>query len=126
MHASDALVDELITYLPNVANFGLSDKVVTVRGFSNEKIPEFENDFCDMVYIDGNHEPEFALEDAVLSFHKLKVGGILIFDDYGFDGPDGTSKGIDGFLSGYHKRIQVISTKWTHYGLAQVFVRKIS
>jgi predicted O-methyltransferase YrrM len=114
------------TFRRNVANFGLSDKVITVRGFSNEKIPEFENDFFDMVYIDGNHEPEVALEDAVLSFRKLKVGGILIFDDYGFDGPDGTSKGIDGFLSGYHKRIQVISTKWTNYGLAQVFVRKIS
>jgi hypothetical protein len=50
---------------------------------------------------------------------------VLIFDDYGFDGPDGTSRGIDGFLSGYHKRIEVMRTKWTTWGLAQVFVKKI-
>jgi hypothetical protein len=65
------------------------------------------------------------MEDAVLSFRKLKIGGVLIFDDYGFDGPDGTSRGIDGFLSGYHKRIEVMRTKWTTWGLAQVFVKKI-
>ena len=29
----------------------------------------------------------------------------MIFDDYGWGGPDLTQKGIDGFLSGYHKRI---------------------
>jgi hypothetical protein len=41
----------------------------------------------------------------VLAFRKLKVGGIMIFDDYGWGGPDLTQRGIDGFISGYHKRI---------------------
>lgn len=110
----------------NMKNFDLTHKILPIRGFSNEEIPELEDNFFDMIYIDGNHEPEFALEDAVLSFRKLKIGGYLIFDDYGFDGPDGTSKGIDGFLSGYHKRIEVLGKKWTSWGLAQVFLRKLS
>jgi len=114
------------TFCRNMANFGLTDKVTAVRGFSSEKIPEFDKDFFDIIYIDGNHDPEYALEDAVLSFRKLKVGGLMIFDDYGFDGPDGTCKGIDGFLSGYHKRVQLIHKKWTGWGLAQVFIRKVS
>ena len=109
----------------NMKNFDLTHKIVPIRGFSNEEIPGLEDNFFDIIYIDGNHEPEFALEDAVLSFRKLKIGGYLIFDDYGFDGPDGTSKGIDGFLSGYHKRIEVLGKKWTSWGLAQVFLRKL-
>jgi hypothetical protein len=36
----------------------------------------------DIIYIDGNHGPEYVLEDADLSFRKLK-NGIMIFDDYG-------------------------------------------
>lgn len=59
------------------------------------------------------------LEDAVLSFRKLKVGGIMIFDDYGWGGPDLTQRGIDGFLSGYHKRITYLGESQT-----QVFIRK--
>lgn len=109
----------------NMKNFDLTHKIVPIRGFSNEEIPGLVDNFFDIIYIDGNHEPEFALEDAVLSFRKLKIGGYLIFDDYGFDGPDGTSKGIDGFLSGYHKRIEVLGKKWTSWGLAQVFLRKL-
>jgi hypothetical protein len=30
----------------------------------------------------------------------------MIFDDYGWGGPDLTQKGIDGFLSGYSKKIE--------------------
>jgi hypothetical protein len=109
----------------NIKRFNIEDKVVIKRGFSNIVVPTLEDNFFDIIYIDGNHEPEYALEDAVLSFRKLKVGGYLIFDDYNFDGPDGTSRGIDGFLSGYHKRIQVIGKKWTPLNLAQVFIKKI-
>jgi hypothetical protein len=75
--------------------------------------------FFDIIYIDGNHEPEYVLEDAVLSFRKLKKNGIMIIDDYGWGGPDLTKKGIDGFLAGYHKRITILGETQT-----QVFVRK--
>ena len=78
-----------------------------------------EDNFFDIIYIDGNHEPEYVLEDAVLSFRKLKNNGIMIFDDYGWGGPDLTQKGIDGFLSGYHKRITKLGEKQS-----QIFIRK--
>jgi predicted O-methyltransferase YrrM len=106
-------------FLNNVEKSGVKDKIIINRGFSNTEILKFEDNFFDIIYIDGNHEPEFVLEDAVLSFRKLKVGGILIFDDYGWGGPDLTQRGIDGFLSGYHKRITCLG----HHE-SQVFVRK--
>lgn len=107
------------TFMTNIENSGMKNKIIINRGYSNNEIPKFEDDFFDIIYIDGNHEPEYVLEDAVLSFRKLKKGGIMIFDDYGWGGPDLTKKGIDGFLFGYHKRITYIGERQT-----QVFVRK--
>jgi hypothetical protein len=93
------------------------------RGFSRDVIPTLDDAYFDIIYIDGNHEPEYVLEDAVLSFRKLKVGGYLIFDDYGWGGPDLTQRGIDGFLRGYHKRIDVDNIRIHN---TQVFVKKTS
>lgn len=107
------------TYMKNLENSGVSSKITTIRGYSNIEVPKFEDDFFDIIYIDGNHEPEYVLEDAVLSFRKLKKGGIMVFDDYGWGGPDLTQRGIDAFIRGYHKRIHVLGLKNT-----QVFVRK--
>ena len=107
------------SYRKNIETSGHSDKIITKRGFSNIEVPKFEDDFFDMIYIDGNHEPEFVLEDAVLSFRKLKRGGMMIFDDWGWGGPDLTQAGVESFLRGYHKRISLIG----HYN-NQVFVKK--
>ena len=108
------------SFMNNVNNSGDKSKIIINRGFSNLQIPKFQDDFFDIIYIDGNHEPEYVLEDAVLSFRKLKKNGIMIFDDYGWGGPDLTQRGIDGFLSGYHKRIIYLGEQET-----QVFVKKI-
>ena len=106
-------------FMNNVEKSGQAHKIIINRGYSNNMVPQFQDSFFDIIYIDANHEPEYVLEDAVLSFRKLKVGGMLIFDDYGVGGPDLTKKGIDGFLSGYHKRITYLGEKIT-----QVFIRK--
>ena len=108
------------TFIDNVENAEIKDKLTILRGYSNVKVPTLEDDFFDIIYIDGNHEPEYVLEDAVLSFRKLKKGGIMIFDDYGWGGPDLTQRGIDGFLSGYHKRILNLGTVES-----QVFIKKL-
>ena len=81
---------------------------------------KLNDDFFDIIYIDGNHEPEYVLEDAVLSFRKLKKGGIMIFDDYGWGGKDLTQRGIDAFLSGYHKKIKKLRLEQS-----QMFVKKL-
>jgi predicted O-methyltransferase YrrM len=108
------------SFLHNIENHGVKDKIKINRGYSNIEIHKFEDNFFDIIYIDGNHEPEYVLEDAVLSFRKLKKNGIMVFDDYGWGGPDLTQRGIDGFLSGYHKKIINLGEKES-----QVFIRKI-
>ena len=96
------------TFLNNIKNANIENKLIINRGYSNIKINDYENDFFDIIYIDGNHEPEYVLEDAVVSFRKLKKNGIMIFDDYGWGGPELTQKGIDAFVAGYYKRIQFL------------------
>jgi len=106
-------------FMNNISNTNEISKFIIKRGFSNEIVPTFEDNKFDIIYVDGNHEPEFVLEDAVLSFRKLKIGGYMIFDDYGWGGPDLTQRGIDAFLNGYHKRINVLGNLKT-----QVFIQK--
>ena len=36
----------------------------------------------DLIYIDGSHTAADVLTDAVLAFQLLRVGGVMIFDDY--------------------------------------------
>lgn len=93
----------------NISANNLTDKVLTYKGYSHKLVHQFDDKFFDIIYIDGNHEPEYVLEDGVLAFRKLKVGGYLIFDDYGWGGPDLTQRGIDGFVNGYYKRIKVLN-----------------
>jgi predicted O-methyltransferase YrrM len=92
-------------FVHNIEISGVKDKISVHRGYSKDCVPTLRDEYFDLIYIDGNHEPEAVLEDAVLCFRKLKRGGILIFDDYGWGGPDLTQRGIDAFVSGYYKQI---------------------
>lgn len=59
------------------------DRVTKFKGtsysFFNQR--DARNKF-DLIYIDGSHYFDDVLIDALKSFERLKVGGILIFDDY--------------------------------------------
>lgn len=110
------------TFIENINNSGLTDKIVIHRGFSHLEVSRFDDNFFDIIYIDGNHEPEYVLEDAVLYFRKLKKNGIMIFDDYGWGGTDLTQRGIDAFLQGYHKKIKLINK---NKKTSQVFIKKL-
>lgn len=105
-------------FIENIKLNKLENKVQILRGFSNELIPTLDDNFFDIIYIDGNHEPEYVLEDAVLSFRKLKIGGYLIFDDYGFEQ---VHLGIEAFVSAYCNRIQILKM----YNNMQTFLIKI-
>lgn len=95
-------------------------KITIFREYSYNKVPKFMSEYFDIIYIDGNHLPEYVLEDATLSFRKLKVGGYMIFDDYGFNGDDCTKRGIDAFLHGFRDRIQILGCRET-----QIFIKRI-
>lgn len=108
------------TFNKNLESFSEKHKINVFRGYSNNEVPKLSDEYFDIIYIDGNHEPEYVLEDAVLCFRKLKEGGIMIFDDYGWGGPDLTKRGIDSFVHAYYKKINILGEQ-----LSQVFIQKI-
>jgi predicted O-methyltransferase YrrM len=106
------------SFLNNIENSGQKENIVICRGYSSKEIPKFKDEFFDIIYIDGNHEPHYVLEDAVLSFRKLKKGGIMIFDDYHWVWHT-TQKGIDAFRNCFCNKITDLGTIET-----QVIIKK--
>jgi SAM-dependent methyltransferase len=56
--------------------------VVIKRGFSHEKLNEFEDDYFDWVYIDAAHDYLSVKKDLEIAFRKVKNGGIVAGHDY--------------------------------------------
>lgn len=61
-------------------------KVYKRKGLSivelSRLIVEGMSESFDVVYVDGSHQASHVFADAALSFNLLRVGGVLIFDDY--------------------------------------------
>jgi hypothetical protein len=76
----------------------------------------------DFIYLDGTHERDLVVVDSILAWKVLKVGGVLIWDDYGLgnEWPDEwrPRTGIDLFL-----RMQLGSYKLLHKA-DQVVIRR--
>ena len=70
-------------FLSNISKLSPSDinKVYIHRGLSENIVPRFEDESFDIIYIDGNHEKRYVLEDSVSCFKKIKKGGWIVFDD---------------------------------------------
>lgn len=71
----------------------------------------------DLVYVDGSHQAPDVLLDAVLGFNLLRVGGVMIFDDYtwfeklpqGKDPLRCPKLAIDSFVNVNFRKIEIIS-----------------
>jgi hypothetical protein len=71
------------------------------------------NDSFDLIFIDGNHSTACVLEDSVLSWPLLSVGGVMIWHDYLLQLHGNTIKSpklaIDSFLNCMRGKYGVLS-----------------
>lgn len=104
-------------FIWNITNTGTPEKFVIHRGYSETIVPTFEDNFFDLVFIDGNHETEYVYKDGVMSLSKTKPGGYIVFDDYDWAE---TKKGILMFLQDYTDKIKILGD--TRF---QLFIQKI-
>jgi predicted O-methyltransferase YrrM len=109
------------TFSDNVRKYG--GKVEIHVGASQEVLRKLPLNAFDFVYVDGSHRASNVLEDAVLSFRLMRVGGIMIFDDYGWGNHKGTllhpKAGIDAFLDVFADQLVILRKEY------QVAIRKI-
>jgi predicted O-methyltransferase YrrM len=84
----------------------------------------------DLIYLDGSHRASDVLSDAILAFKLLRLGGILIFDDYlwqfeasGQQNPLNMPKpAIDAFVNIFQRELEVIQDM----PIWQIYLRKRS
>lgn len=84
----------------------------------------------DFAYIDGSHQAPDVLTDAVLAFHLVRPGGVMIFDDYlwhmepqGQQDPLNMPKpAIDAFVNIFQRKLRVVAGP----PLNQLYVEKFS
>jgi len=99
----------------------------------SQLIVDKKSEYFDLVYIDASHDAADVLQDAILSFRLLKVGGIIVFDDYlwGTWGSRSNSQnnimrcpkmGIDSFVNCFYEKIQVDPNFFAH----QIVAKKIT
>jgi len=107
----------------NIVKTGAADRVIELQGYSQDLLVNLNSEYYDVAYIDGCHKPTSALQDAILSWRLVKVGGLMIFDDYEFTFPDSpeqdTKIGINVFWEMFGSQLEVV-----HKGY-QLIVKKI-
>ena len=63
--------------------FVFKDRLFKFKGTSfNYFNSQKDREHFDLIYIDGSHHCDDVIIDAIKGFELLKVGGIMIFDDY--------------------------------------------
>ncbi len=81
-------------------------KAEFIRGYSQDVLRSHEflqqhpNNSFDLIYIDGHHTIQSVLRDYVLSWPLLKIGGVMIFDDYLTARNDEVKRAVDVILRG--------------------------
>lgn len=103
-----------LTARGNIAKSDNAAKIELIKGCSWDVFPELnrrfgEEPWIDLLYIDGAHDPTSVARDTILYVPMVKVGGIVIFDDYGH--PD-VKRGVDGALNSFASMEMAVFTGW--------------
>ncbi|CAM9567726.1 unnamed protein product [Ectocarpus fasciculatus] len=105
----------------NMARIPNGDRVIAFKGASLESLADLLasglRSRFDAVFIDGSHEMEDVLGDALLSFRLLKVGGVMIFDDYWMRG---VAQGTAAFEEALGDNLEVLHRDETHLVVTKV------
>ena len=70
------------SYLNTCEKFEDNDKVKIIKKHSVDAAKDFDDNYFDWVYIDGDHRYEYVLEDLNCWLPKVKNGGSLVGHDW--------------------------------------------
>lgn len=74
---------------------------------SNNFLKNWDDNYFDVIYIDGDHTEEVVYDDLVLSFGKIKDGGLLMGHDYA--SCSGVTNAVNRFCENYNQKIDTIA-----------------
>jgi len=97
-------------------------RVEFIRSLSKEASTKFDYESVDFVYIDGNHDYKYVLDDIITWFPKVKSGGYLCGDDvYSTDMNEHDADG--NVLRIWEKDSNGKPTCWGKYGTYAALVK---
>lgn len=104
----------------NITTTGHPEKFRILTGDSREvvKMLGLENQTFDFAYIDGDHTWRGVFQDGVGVFPMIKPGGIIIFDDYEYNGGGEQIPkiGIDLFCQRFKQQFEPLHVGWQVIG----------
>lgn len=93
----------------------INEEIVVVhRKKSKDALKNFQSNYLDWVYIDGNHLYDYVMQDLKLSYDKVKFGGMICGDDYQTGGwwEGGVKEAVDEFCERNNLKIEVIGNQF--------------
>jgi predicted O-methyltransferase YrrM len=119
---SSGMTDVKAVFDGNTKHFG--NRLRAIQGFSSDELPKLlaAGEQFDIIFIDGSHYYGDVVIDSQLSWRLLKLGGVLIWDDYLWRRKDYgklvPKLAIDQFLSAYKGQYRSL------WAFKQVAIRK--
>lgn len=83
-----------------------------LRMFSMDAVRQFEDESLDFVFIDGNHDFDFVMEDLIAWSRKVRKGGIISGHDYYHFHNSGVIEAVNAFTEA--NRIDLQLTDWNN------------
>lgn len=106
----DIILNKVQSFFRNYENVSIN------RGYSNIILLDFPDSYFDWVYIDGNHEYEYVLDDLKLSYEKVKPNGFILGDDYNWKPENNypVKRAVNDFLklNNLDNKLQVIGSQF--------------
>lgn len=108
--------------------------VVKLKGYSHQQMIDllakgYQNYF-DFIYVDGSHEAPDVLFDALLAHRLVKVGGVIVFDDYLWSPSEEkeddhyllVKPAVDHYVNTYQRKLKVLQNLHQF----QLYVKKLA
>lgn len=85
-----------------------------LRGLSSSMAPTILDGSLDFVFIDGNHDYEYVLEDLFIWSKKVRKGGIVSGHDYYHFNNSGVIEAVDAYVYEHDIDLQIIGEVRKH------------
>jgi len=102
----DKIFDRVVTKFDSEIKSG---QVALIRDFSVPALTQFTDKSISFAYVDGDHSYEGVKSDLEALLPKMKLGGIMAFDDYHRRGwwGDGVIRAINEFLGSHPRDLRI-------------------
>jgi hypothetical protein len=102
--------------------FAPYENVEIIRQKSEDAFSLFPDEYFDYVYIDGEHSYDAVMRDLTNYLPKVKVGGYLIGDDYGWTG---IGPAVQDFLKEHKGELKFLIEPYSKKGAGQYALKRL-